>query len=196
MVWHCVDVKVLHAGGPPYRSARARDQQSGAVAEREHTIQREYERHATALDARFGRADGAVASRLAALGPIRGLVFGAYGEVSEDVAILISEAADCLARHFWRADGARTEAEARGFWMQRLRRRVSCLVAISYARYLLHRLPFIGVPLSALGRTPPRRGVHATAPRASPATDFYAHQAVLTGVGLAFHWPLRELDQP
>ena len=47
------DVKTIHAGGSHYHSARARDEQSGGVAERAHLVQSAYEGHARRLDRRI-----------------------------------------------------------------------------------------------------------------------------------------------
>ena len=51
--WLHFDVKTIHAGGPNYTSARARHDQSGAVADRAHQVQPQYERHARILDRRI-----------------------------------------------------------------------------------------------------------------------------------------------
>ena len=51
------DVKTIFAGGGAYRSARARDEASGAVAHRAHEVHHEYRRHAERLD---GNHDGTV----------------------------------------------------------------------------------------------------------------------------------------
>ena len=49
-LWDC---KTVHRGGPCYQSARARDDgQSGAVAERAHGVDADYERRARLLDRR------------------------------------------------------------------------------------------------------------------------------------------------
>ena len=47
-----LDWKTVHAGTARYRTARARDRQSGAVEERAQQVHTEYLRHARQLDRR------------------------------------------------------------------------------------------------------------------------------------------------
>ena len=107
------DVKTLYGGGGLYFEARARDEQSGAVAERAHRVNGgarggEYGGHARELDERFNRRGlqgqllTPVADRLASFTQVRGLVFGQYSEVSPDVNSLVLLAANALARKSWR----------------------------------------------------------------------------------------------
>ena len=116
------DVKTIHGGSSWYSCARARDDQSGAVAARAHAVNGgpsggEYGRHARALDFQFSRyGTTPVADRLASFTQVRGLVFGQYAEASLDVHALIDLAAHALARKHWRSSGARNEAEARSWW--------------------------------------------------------------------------------
>ena len=52
--------------------------------------------------------------RLQSFGRVRGLVFGQYGEWSEDVDSLLELAATASARRDWRMRGNRTMEESRG----------------------------------------------------------------------------------
>ena len=110
---------------------------------------REYERHAEKLDTDHSLG-GAVKARLKSFGPIRALVFGAYGEVSEDVEDLLSLAADELARRRWRAMGATTEAEVRGYFMATLRRKLGLIIMREMARHRLNRILYVGMPRAVL----------------------------------------------
>ena len=151
---HRFDVKTIHGGGKHYASARARggDGQCGAVADRARIVQTDYERHAERLDGvtevrqfNGGRID-VVRVRLQQLGPIRSLVWGAYAEASDDVHQLADVVAGEMARREWRVRGARSEAEARSYYVARLRRSWGIMVAREMARFRLRRVPFIGQP--------------------------------------------------
>ena len=153
------DIKTVHAGCNYYFCPRARDDQSGAVAQRANEVNGtaeggEYGRHARRLDRQMARDHGVVgtpiADRLALLGPVRGLAFGNYAEASPDVHALIELVASALARAHWRSSGARNEAEAKGVWVACCRRRVGVAVARAYARFRLRRAIFVGVPRAVL----------------------------------------------
>ena len=78
------------------------------------------------------------------LGPVRPLVFGQYGEASPDVHSVISLAADEAARGGWAGMGARTESEARAFFVQSFRRRrIGVGVVRAFARHRLLRAPMV-----------------------------------------------------
>ena len=183
------DVKTIHGGGGTYLSARARDEQSGGVLERAYHVAGDYLNHARRIDtrlhegavaaaARAGRAapapSTAVADRFRAIAPVRPLVFGQYGEASPDVHAVISVAAEAAARAGWARMGARTEAEARGFFAHAYRRRVGVGVVRAFARHRLARVSMVGAPSSAL-RGPPRARQAAAHPPLS--FEFYAFQA-------------------
>ena len=99
---------------------------------------------------------------------------------------LIGLAARALARKHWRLAGARTEAEARSWWVSRCRRRIGVAVARAMARHRIRRMVFIGVPRAVLDDRA-RRGIQAgggaAAAGAGPADAdwhaFYAHQALI-----------------
>ena len=56
--------------------------------------------------------------------------------------------------------GARSAAEARGFVMQQLRRRLGVVVAREMARHRLHRLPYVNTPRAVDRRRPRGRLIH------------------------------------
>jgi len=150
-------VKTIHGGTTCYMSARAAEQQAGAVEERAWQVIGEVRRHAERLDRELHQ-DGStpVAARLATLGPTRGLVFGQYGEASPDVHALIAHIADREAARRWRLFGARTLEEARSMLMADVRRHIGIVAVREMARHRLHRVQWIGVPRSAVEARAPR----------------------------------------
>ena len=84
--------------------------------------------------------------------------------------------------------GARSEAEARGFFVAGLRRFVGVYAAREMARHRLHRVPLVGVPRAVLDA---RRAWHRDrqapvgAMRQGPdrlvGADFFAFQARVVG---------------
>ena len=77
--------------------------------------------------------------------PCMGLVFGSYGEVSEEVHALESAFAVAIAAREWRSMGARTESEARGLITTQLRRELSVATHAGHARMLLSRRAYVGL---------------------------------------------------
>ena len=63
---------------------------------------------------------------------------------------LIQVCAESLANKNWRALGARSAQEARGFVAAAVKRRLGLTVAREMARHRLRRVPAIGVPNAAL----------------------------------------------
>ena len=84
------------------------------------------------------------------IGQVRAVVFGQYAECSADAHELLEIAARRLADVRWRSLGARSATEARGYFISRLRRSMSMLVAREMARHRLRRVTFIGVSHTAL----------------------------------------------
>ena len=74
-----------------YQCPRARDEQSGAVAERAHRCAGEYLSAARAADRQYSApGTNPILDRLRSFGQTRGLAFGAYGEASPDVHALLT----------------------------------------------------------------------------------------------------------
>jgi len=174
-----VDFKTLYAGGSFYRTARARDDQSGAVATRAHRVHPAYVRAAGGLDTLFYAAPlTPVLDRLNQFGKVRGLVFGNHGEASPDVHHFITAAARKRAGDTWSSYGARTEDEAYSYYVQGFRRDIGIAVAREFARYRLLRVPFIGVPREVVrDRNMGRREVRAVPAEGPMQADFFRHQA-------------------
>ena len=155
------DVKTIFGGNGLYQCPRARDEQSGAVAERAHRCAGEYLSAARAADRQYSApGTNPILDRLRSFGQTRGLAFGAYGEASPDVHALLTVAADGLAARQWRDMGARTQEEARSFIVSSLRRRLGLVICREFARQRIRRVAR-GVYRRAAGR---RRAAHAARP--------------------------------
>ena len=170
------DVKTVYRGSRWYGSLRARSgaEQSGAVAYRASRVLPEYRAHARRYDARFTPGATPILDRLASFTPVRGLVFGVYGESSLDVHLIMGVVARLRAAASWRAFGARSEEEARSFFMAATRRHFGIFALRAFIRHRLRRIPFVGVPRHRMqaGRpADPRGGAAAYA-----SHDFYAYQ--------------------
>ena len=153
--------------------------------ERAHRVIGEYRRHAEKLDNTPGVTPG-VKTRLESFTPVRGVVAGQFGECSDDVHSLIDVCADAIAAKEWRALGARSAKEARGFIVAKLRRRIGLVVVREMARHRLKRVPLIGVPREALsplarflraGARPGNADEPLDRPPAFVPEDFFAFQA-------------------
>ena len=174
-------------GGTYYTSRVGREQQSGAVMERTFSVQSGYEAHARMLDRDYGTG-GTVLARLRTFTPVRALVFGAYGEMSDDVHALLDQASRAMARKRWRALGARSEAECRSYFIGRLRQRMCLAVTRAYARFRIRRLYYVGLPREALGMMRARGDAGAGVRRDDMdrlrLEDFYGYQLYQGRYGL------------
>ena len=83
--------------------------------------------------------------------------------------------AEALAGQRWRLMGARTQTEARAYFISTVRRELGITFVIAMARHRLQREPFVGRHVAsggesdarctwAGGATPPGRGRHSTYP--------------------------------
>ena len=186
---HYVDMKTIYGGGPDYRSARARDEQSGAVQERAYRVHGEYTSHARKLDREhhpdYG-APGPVEQRLSMLTPIRGMVVGQYTEASPDLSTLLTAAAEAHAARVWKRAGARCSRDVKAYMITRIRRRFSIFAGRELARVRLARVPYIGASRAAIAARPPRDALAQRAVGAAAAFDptmFFAWQSQALGDG-------------
>ena len=158
------------------------------MAARARKVQSEYNAHAREMDARIAAAQNtplatAVQSHLQTLGPIRAAVVGHFGECSPDIHHLARAAAESLAAVRWRAMGSRSEAEARSYFMNVVRKELSIGIWTAIARHRLNRLDFVGIQRADVqrmrdqnqrgfgmgGRVRGRRGpIVAPGPRVAP----------------------------
>ena len=172
------DVKTIHANSPHYHSAHARDEQRGAVRHRERRVAPAYTAHAQRLDSElYGAGVHHIENRLRAFGDTRGLIYGAYGEASDDVHDLIAIAAAKLAEQQWRAAGARSAGEMLSFIKSRCYRRVGLRAVQAFARHRLDRVPFVGCPRSAVLARRQHLAAAQQPARHTDMTAFFAYQA-------------------
>ena len=122
------------------------------MAHRAERVHRDYAAAARRLDAlpdvqafNAGRTD-AVSAALAVYGTVRALVWGQYGEASIDVHDLLDITVDVATRESWRFLGARSQAEARGYYVATLRRAWGVAAVREFARHRVSRLSFVGAP--------------------------------------------------
>ena len=175
----------VYAGGTVYFTPRARDEQSGAVAERAWRVDQDYQSHARRIDTEHSPpGTQPVLDRLRTFTRVRGLVFGNYSEASPDVHSLLNIASVAMAQRRWQQMGARNAEEARSFIVSALRRRLGCFVAREFARYRLRRLPYVGASRAAVAARGMRRGrAFGRDPGAGVRDDdFHAYQALRAGL--------------
>jgi hypothetical protein len=191
------DVKTIAAGGPTYH-ARYRSPRTaaasppviargnggitvagGAVAERARIVPGEYEAAARGLDLRLhgieAPAVGPALTLLRTYPPARALVFGAYGEASEDVHTLLRVASERAADGQWARLGARSRANAVGYFASIFRRRWGITAVREYARLRIERLGFVGAWGGA-------RAALVAAPVAEPVSSVFSASAFQAGV--------------
>lgn len=182
------DVKTIHMGNGHYTSTRARDEQSGAVNHREAAVWPAYLASARQLD-RDHSPPGTtpIEQLLRSHTPTRGLIFGSYGEASDDVHALISITADLVAARMWGVAGARSQAEMRSILVSRGRRRVGVSVVQAMARHRLARAPYIGVPRQAIAMRRPRGAAAQQAHRAV-LPDLSELSELMAGLAIGPTW--------
>ena len=115
-----------------------------------------YAHHARQMDARYSPPGTTpIYDRLRTLTDrVRGLVVGQYGEASEDVHGIADAVAEALAGQRWRLMGARTQTEARAYFISTVRREAprarGITFVIAMARHRLQREPFVGMSPAAV----------------------------------------------
>ncbi len=82
---------------------------------------------------------------------MRALVWGQYGEASLAAHELFELAVRSAAHAMWRDIGARSEAEARGYFTTTMRRAWGVTAVRAMARHRLRRVPFVGGQRGARG---------------------------------------------
>ena len=127
-------------------------------------------------------------TRLDSFTAVRGLVFGQYGEVSDDVRQLLWLSASRLGERRFAAYGFRTKAEATAWFVGVLRRRVGLHATREFARHRLRRLVYVGADRSTFVRARDRPGPGGALPDAAAGLryqDAAAFQGVLGRRGAA-----------
>jgi hypothetical protein len=139
------ELKTLHAGPSTYGHSAHRCE---AVARRARALPAEYAAKARHVDQQFcGTAPGSVGpveAKLRTYDPVRGLVFGAWGEASPDVERLLTAFSRAGAAHHWRTMQVATPGSAQGVLAWLLRRRWGMTAMREAARLKLERLEFVG----------------------------------------------------
>ena len=140
------ELKTLHYGSTTYPSGS--DARCAAVTRRAEAIPGEQAAKARRLDQEFCGATpgeiGPVGRKLAAFGPVRGLVFRHWAEASGHVDALLAGCAQCGAQRHWMTMQARDPEEASSSLASLLRRRWGMTAWKAAARLLLDRLEYIG----------------------------------------------------
>ena len=149
------------------------------MARRARGLHNEYVAKARAVDEQYAGAapgtDGPVTRRLLSYGHVRGLVFGSWGEASEDVEHLLSEVAQTGARARWRSMGCPDVAAAVGCLAWMLRRRWGIAALRENARLKLERMAYVGRgAIHAAARRQRSELEHATRARLLQARQHYA----------------------
>ena len=132
-----------------------------AVDRRAVTLPNEYRQHARKIDREYGGVPegvvGPVEAKLISFPPLRRWVFGAWGEASEDVHILVKDLATSRVKHQqqldgrWRWDQRSQEAEV-AIYTGQIRRLLSVQGVRSQARCLLDRVRGLGAGAAAAAR--------------------------------------------
>ena len=139
------ELKTLHYGVSTYNVPPDR---CAAVTRRARALPGEYASKARELDAKFCGAQpgvpGPVERKLNTFDPVRGLVFGSWGEGSPDVDRLIGVLADVGATRHWRGMQSSGPDEAKGALAWLLRRRWAMTALRENARLKLDRLEYVG----------------------------------------------------
>ena len=132
-----------------------------AVNRRAATLAGEYSNHARDIDRVYGGvavgAVGPVQAKLLSFPPLRGWVFGAFGEASADVHVMVDYLAEARQKHQqllegrWRTERKSQEVEVAQYKGQ-IRRGLSLEAVRSQARLLLDRLGGLGAGAAAAAK--------------------------------------------
>ena len=139
------ELKTLHVGVSTYGASFHRCE---AVARRARNLSAEYASKARRIDQQYCNTPsgtvGPVEAKLRTFDPVRGIVFGAWGEASPDTERLLSAMAVSGANRHWLEMRSRSPLEARGALAWLLRRRWGMTALREAARLKLERLEFVG----------------------------------------------------
>lgn len=166
------ELKTLHYGVSTYGDHEAR---CHAVNRRANRLPAEYASKARGVDRKYcGTLQGAVGpveGMLRTFEPVRGLVFGAWGEASPATHKLLTVMAQCGAQRHWRGMRCEDPSSAIGSMAWLLRRRWGLTALRENARLKLGRLQYVGRGAAAASQ---RRALgseaHAARQRAAACT--------------------------
>ena len=155
-----------------------------SVDRRAATLPREYTNHARDVDREYGGVPvgvvGPVQAKLLSFPPLRRWVFGAWGEASADIHLMVDYLAEARQRHQqllegrWRNDRKSREAEV-ALYTGQIRRQLSLEAVRSQARLLLDRLGGLGAGAAAAAK----RRDWADAEESRMGRERRAHQMAL-----------------
>ena len=138
-----MDVKTLCVCPSRYGAA-SKEPRSKAVEARQRSVQREYLNKARHADRVYNETPegntGPVERELHTYGRVRGLVAGAYGEMSTDAEWIMQMCARHAATRHWRQMGARNPNEAKAVIIAKNRRRLGIEAVRSHAQLKMDRL--------------------------------------------------------
>ena len=147
------ELKMLHMGPTHYPNGL---RPKHGVKARADKVKRDAVRTAHIADVKYNNTAqdsvGPVEERLRSIGPITPFVFGAYGEVSEDVEKFVKEVALQAARkHAWRG-GARDFNTAASCIKHRIKQDLSVAAGRARMELLLSRIDFVDAPQAWYGQ--------------------------------------------
>ena len=119
-----------------YQARDVKDRDNRAVDRRARNVSTEMQKKAEEKDAKYNNGTplaGHFAAAVASFGPVQGLAFGAFGEVSPAVKELVELAAKGQAQLRWRQLGARDTTEARAFFLRRAKKMLGIQGVCQYA---------------------------------------------------------------
>ena len=132
-----------------------------SVDRRAATLPRDYTNHARDVDREYGGVPegvvGPVQAKLLFFPPLRRWVFGAWGEASEDIHLMVDYLAEARQRHQqllegrWRSERKSREAEV-ALYTGQIRRQLSLEAVRSQARLLLDCLGGLGAGAAAAAK--------------------------------------------
>ena len=163
------ELKTLHYGSSTYVGE---DRRCEAVARRARALPGEYAAKAREADRTYcGSTEGEVGPvelKLRTFEPVRGLVFGAWGEASPQAESLLGALAEVGATRHWRGMRCCDADAAKGALAWLLRRRWGLTALRENARLKLERLELVGRgAAAAASRRVAGRAVHAARARRS-----------------------------
>ena len=151
---YLLELKVAHLSKTWYGPSLNLNLPAGAAA-RLRAVKRRAEQVPRSYVAKAQKADqtycgtppgtvGPIEAKLRSYRHVIPLVFGAYGEASEGVQLLLSHLSECGAVRHWRRMKAKNATSAKGALVWLLRRRWGMTVLRENARLTLERLQYVG----------------------------------------------------
>jgi len=146
------DIKTVSVGSSMYKTQSV-NARTSVVSKKQRSVATSYTTKAKQADIRYNYEGqqqqegvmGPVELKVKGYGRTRGLVFGAYGEVSSDVEELMSYVAENVADKIWMINGHDSPMAAKSRAMQVIRARWAAEAARGQAQTLLGRRQYCGL---------------------------------------------------